>query len=108
MRACAHAVPRTATLRFVVSRCFHSLVAADARWISPEKSLRPVLNALSTEVESWRADHMLKRAKAAASASTVSFVKRKGNDPSARERAQINVDAFCSESTFCVVNETNC
>ena len=83
-------------------------MAAEAEWISAQQSKQPILDALSTELESWRADDLLKRMKDTARASVESFGKKKGKPPADRERRLMNLDAFCSNSTLSIVHATVC
>ena len=76
-------------------------MASLTKWVTEEKSVMSVTQALSTDLPSWRADDFLKRVVADATKLSSNFEKKKGTAPSDRERTLMFADAFCTHGTAC-------
>ena len=76
-------------------------MASLTKWVTEEKSAMSVMQALSTDLPSWRADEFLKRVMADATKMFSSFEKKKGAAPSNRERTLMFADAFTTHGAAC-------
>ena len=76
-------------------------MAHSLAWLSEEKVNRRVADALSTELESWRVEALLKRSDAYASQLVSKGEEKKQRQLTQREKYMIFVEAFCRESSSC-------